>query len=67
MKLDIQALSRALVKSMTTIARTPDLYRDHNIQNAADLEVDKMLKDYVKEVGEEPAHDNDVKITKENE
>ena len=66
MKLNIQALSRALVRSMTTIAKTPDRYKDRNIEEAVDLEVEKMLKSYTKDAGDLDRPE-DIEATKENE
>jgi hypothetical protein len=66
MRLNIRALSKALIKSMTTIAKTPDRYKDVNVGKAVDEEVDKMLKNYTKNVGEDSNLKNE-KATKENE
>jgi len=69
MKLDIQALSRALIKNMTTIAKNAQSNQGKDISKSAEKAVDKFLDDYKEERGED-LDDIDlenVNITKENE
>ena len=69
MKLDIQALSRALIKNMTTIAKNAQSNQGKDISKSANKAIDKFLDDYKEERGED-LDDIDlenVNITKENE
>lgn len=69
MKLDIQALSRALIKNMTTIAKNAQSNKNQDINKLTKDAVDKFLDDYEKE--RDPDLDGidleNVDITKENE
>ena len=65
MKLNIRALSNAVVRRMTTIAKNPEVLKKGTIGEHVDLHVDKLLNDYQKEVGE--SKEEPVKIIKENE
>jgi hypothetical protein len=69
MKLDIQALSRALIKNMTAIAKNAKSNQGKDINKSTEKAINKFLDDYKKEKGED-LDDIDlenVNITKENE
>ena len=72
MKLDIQALSRALIKNMTKIAENANSLEGKDIGKTIESAVDKLLDDYKKEGGDLDENGDEIDlenvvIIKENE
>jgi len=65
MKLNIRALSNAVIKRMTTIAKNPEALKHGTVGDHVDSHMDQLLDDYQKSVGENKKEP--VKIIKENE
>lgn len=72
MKLDIHALSRALIKNMTQIAENATSNQNKDVNKTIERAVDKFLDDYKKDAGhiDEDGKEIDLEnvvIIKENE